>query len=96
MKTGGRSARCAAETMRPLGRLVRAGSVGGREVPLTRDELVRKEVRAAIRLTEAGRYPLDRMVTHRFPLKATAGAIRAWRGASAADGSVKVVVDPWR
>ena len=96
----------AAETVRPLGTFVMAGSTAAASVKLPWNELVRKEVRAqgvnshdqpavraAIALAASGRYPLHRMVTHRFPLAAANDALRLIH-AAAGDGAIKVVVDP--
>ena len=98
----------AALVVRPLGTFVMAGSKGGAPVELPWDELVRKEVRAlgvnshetqavraAVQLAETGRYPLERMLTHRLPLALAAEAIELVRSANAADGVVKVALDPW-
>ena len=97
----------AAETVRPLGTFVMAGSTFASTVPMPWNELVRKEVRAqgvnshdqaavraAIALADSGRYPLDRMVTHRFPLTAAGDALRLIRDAAATDGVIKAVIDP--
>ena len=98
----------AALVVRPLGTFVMAGSKGGAPVELPWDELVRKEVRAlgvnshetqavraAVQLAETGRYPLERMLTHRLPLAQAAEAIELVRSATTADGVVKVALDPW-
>ena len=102
------SAVCAVDAVRPLGTLVMAGSLGGRPVTWPWDELVRKEiraqgvnshdlaaVRAAIALAESGRYPLERMVTHRYPLARAGEAIQLVQTADASADLVKVVLDPW-
>lgn len=98
----------AAETVRPLGTFVMAGSTAAASVKLPWNELVRKEVRAqgvnsheqaavraAIALAASGRYPLERMVTHRFPLKSTGPALSLIRDAAASDGVIKAVIDPF-
>lgn len=97
-----------ASVVRPLGTLVMAGSKGGAPVELPWDELVRRQIRAvgvnshetraveaAVALAETGRYPLERMVTHRLPLERAGEAIELVRSASAEDGVIKVVLDPW-
>ena len=97
----------AAETVRPLGTFVMAGSTAAARVELPWNELVRKEVRAqgvnshdqpavraAIALAGSGQYPLHRMVTHRFPLRDAGRALRLVRDAAASDGVIKVVIDP--
>lgn len=98
----------AAETVRPLGTFVMAGSTATANVKLPWNELVRKEVRAqgvnsheqaavraAIALAASGRYPLERMVTHRFPLRSTGDALSLIRNAAASDGVIKAVIDPF-
>lgn len=98
----------AAETVRPLGTFVMAGSTAAPSVQLPWNELVRKEVRAqgvnshdqaavraAIALAASGRYPLHRMVTHRFPLTAASDALRLIRAAAADSGGIKAVIDPF-
>ncbi|MCY4115012.1 MAG: zinc-binding dehydrogenase [Chloroflexi bacterium] len=98
----------AASVVRPLGTFVMAGSKGGAPVELPWDQLVAREVRvlgvnshetqavrAAVQLAETGRYPLDRMLTHRLPLAQAAEGIELVRSATPADGVVKVALDPW-
>ena len=98
----------AAEVVRPLGTLVMAGSTSATKVKLPWNELVRKEVRAqgvnshdqaavraAIALAASDRYPLERMVTHRFPLKSAGDALSLIRNAAAGDGAIKAVIDPF-
>jgi alcohol dehydrogenase len=97
----------AAAAVRPLGTFVMAGSTSGASVPLPWNELVRKEVRAqgvnshdqaavraAITLATSGQYPLEHMVTHRFPLGSTGDALDLIRHASGGDGVIKAVIDP--
>ena len=101
------SPRVAAEVVRPLGTLVMAGSSASATVALPWNELVRKEVRAqgvnshdigavraAIAVAESGRYPLERMVTHRFPLTAAGEAVRLIRDAAEDQSVIKAVIDP--
>ncbi len=98
----------AASVVRPLGTFIMAGSKGGAPVELPWDQLVAKEVRAlgvnshetqavraAVQLAETGRYPLERMLTHRLPLAQAAEGIELVRSAGASDGVVKVALDPW-
>jgi alcohol dehydrogenase len=98
----------AASVVRPLGTFVMAGSKGGAPVELPWDKLVAGEirvlgvnshetqaVRAAVQLAEAGRYPLERMLTHRLPLAQADEGIELVRSASPTDGVVKVALDPW-
>lgn len=103
-----RAAGQAASVVRPLGTFVMAGSKGGAPVELPWDQLVAREVRvlgvnshetqavrAAVQLAESGRYPLERMLTHRLPLAQAAEGIELVRSASPTDGVVKVALDPW-
>ena len=96
----------AAEVVRPLGTFVMAGSTAAASVKLPWNELVRKEVRAqgvnshdqpavraAIALAASGRYPLERMVTHRFPLTAASEAVRLLRDGVA--GVIKTAINPF-
>ncbi len=98
----------AAEIVRPLGTFVMAGSTAAASVELPWNELVRKEVRAqgvnshdqaavraAIALASSGRYPLERMVTHRFPLGSAGDALQLIRSARSSDGAIKAVIDPF-
>ena len=98
----------AAEVVRPLGTFVMAGSTAAASVKLPWNELVRKEVRAlgvnsheqaavraAIALAASGRYPLERMVTHRFPLRSAGAALILIRDAVASSGAIKAVIDPF-
>lgn len=98
----------AASVVRPLGTFVMAGSKGGAPVELPWDQLAAREVRvlgvnshetesvrAAVQLAETGRYPLDRMLTHRLPLSQAAKGIELVRSATPADGVIKVALNPW-
>ncbi|MDE2766941.1 MAG: alcohol dehydrogenase catalytic domain-containing protein [Chloroflexota bacterium] len=98
----------AAEAVRPLGAFVMAGSTAAGRVELPWNELVRKEVRAqgvnshdqaavhaAVALARSGRYPLERMVTHHFPLEAAGDALRLVRDAADSNGVIKAVIDPF-
>ncbi|MYE81523.1 MAG: zinc-binding dehydrogenase, partial [Gammaproteobacteria bacterium] len=97
----------AAEAVRPLGTFVMAGSTAAASVELPWNELVRKEVRAqgvnshdqpavraAIALADSRRYPLERMVTHRFSLGSARDALSLVRDAASSDGVIKAVIDP--
>ena len=98
----------AAESVRPLGTFVMAGSTAAASVKLPWNELVRKEVRAhgvnshdqpavraAIALAASGRYPLEHMVTHRFPIQSTGDALKLVRDAAISDGVIKAVINPF-
>ena len=98
----------AAESVRPLGTFVMAGSTAAASVKLPWNELVRKEVRAhgvnshdqpavraAIALADSRRYPLERMVTHCFSLGSARDALCLVRDAATSDGVIKAVMDPF-
>ena len=102
------SAGCAVGALRPLGTLIMAGSLGGQPVAWPWDKLVSREIRAqgvnshdlvsvqaAITLAESGRYPLELMVTHRYPLDRAGEAIHLMQTPDISTKLVKVVLDPW-
>ena len=78
------------EMVRKQGTLVAAGLTGAQTMtPLPMDTIVFNEIRiqgvlskgveavaAAVKLIESGRYPLEKMVTHRYPLAAAEEAVR--------------------
>jgi alcohol dehydrogenase len=79
------------ELVKPLGTLICAGTIPGRQpATLMTNSIVNKEVRfqgvfghslestvQAIRLAETGKYPLENIISHEFPLNQTDLAIRA-------------------
>lgn len=89
------------------GRIVQAGLSGAtHQTPLVMDKLIFKEARIqgvlthnmeavqqAVRLVDSGRYPLEQMVTHRFPLEEAERAIRTV-GREIQTAAVKVVLVP--
>lgn len=99
----------AIEIDRPGGTIVLAGSKGGRTFALPTDKLMWKDVtlrgvvgvghreyRQAIDLIASGRYPLHRLVTHRFPLRDTKAAIRTLAGESPGEEPMCIAIEPWR
>ncbi|MCB2188032.1 MAG: alcohol dehydrogenase catalytic domain-containing protein [Deltaproteobacteria bacterium] len=77
------------------------------EVPLFLDQVVFKEIRllgafsqdfasveAAIKLARRGTYPLDEMISHRFPLEDAEKAVRLVAGEGGGEPPLKVVIDP--
>lgn len=78
----------ALKLLRPTGRLVIMGVNGDRAVPLVTDQIVLKELRLigglgqslnveqAVRLIESGRYAIEKMVTHTFPMTQAEEALR--------------------
>ncbi|MBI2821821.1 MAG: alcohol dehydrogenase catalytic domain-containing protein [Acidobacteria bacterium] len=86
-----------------------AASVVGQDtlIALPSDELLFKQVtlkfvytstapavRAAVRLIESRKYPLEKMVTHRFPLQDAERAVRTVAGEDPEANPVKVVITP--
>ena len=54
-----------------------------------------ESVEAAIGMVRRGKYPLEEMITHRFPLEDAERALRLVGGASEGEIPLKVVLDPW-
>jgi alcohol dehydrogenase len=78
-----------------------------KEIPLILDKIVYKELRVqgvfshdfrsvipAIHLAESGKYPLEKMVTHRYPLKEAEKAVRVAGGEMKGEDPIKVVIVP--
>lgn len=90
------------------GTIVVPGLYGGEtEIPLPLDKLVFKEARLqgvyshnihsvvpAIALAESGRYPIEKMVTHRFPLEEAERAVRLVGGEIEEEELIKAVIIP--
>lgn len=96
------------ELVKKKGTVILPGLYGmDREIPLVLDKIVYKELRIqgvfshdsqsvlpAIRLAETGKYPLEKMVTHRFSLEEAEKAIRVAGGEIEAEEPIKVVIVP--
>ncbi|MBN1106922.1 MAG: alcohol dehydrogenase catalytic domain-containing protein [Deltaproteobacteria bacterium] len=80
---------------------------GATQVPLLLDKAIFKEqkllgvfsqdfasVEAAIKLARRGRYPLAKMISHRFPLERAEEAVRLVGGELKGEPPLKVVIDP--
>ena len=97
----------AVEAARWGGRVVLAGLKGGRPVELSTDRIINKSLTVtgafsvdsrgyaeAIRLIEAGRFPLERMHTHTFGLDEVALAIETLGGEVPGEDAVHVAIVP--
>jgi alcohol dehydrogenase len=98
----------ALDLVRQGGTIVLPGTYGtDTPVPLPLDKVVLKEIRIqgvyshdlrsvipAIKLAEGRKYPLERMVTHCFPLQEVERAIRLVGGLVPGETTVKAVVNP--
>jgi len=92
------------------GKIVMPGLYGlDREIPLAMDKAIYKEVTIlgvfshnyssvvpAIKLAESGKYPLEKMVTHRFPLEEAEKAVRLVGGEIEDEQPIKVVIEPYK
>jgi len=90
------------------GKIIMPGLYGlDREIPLAMDKAIYKEVTIlgvfshnyssvipAIELAESGKYPLEKMVTHRFPLTEAEKAVKLVAGEIENENPVKVVIEP--
>ncbi len=86
------------------GRLVQAGTRGGAAASLDLDAIVFKEIdfvgglgqagdtEPAARIVNSGRYPIEEMVTHTFPLARAEEAMRLFM--EGRDGVIHVALDP--
>lgn len=105
-----RGAITALDLVKKKGTVVLPGLYGmDKEIPLILDKIVFKEVRLqgvfshdfrsvlpAIQLAESGKYPLEKMVTHRFSLEEAEKAVRVAGGEMEGEDPIKVVIVPWR
>ena len=96
----------AVEALGPFGRLVLAGTRGGRSAPVDIDGVVFKELdvlgglgqahdtELAADIVNSRRYPIEDMVTHTFPLEQAEEGLRLFMDGR--DGVIHVGLDPGR
>ena len=95
------------ELVRPMGTVILASNSGPNPVSLIPDKIATKEIRyqgvftqdapaarAAIKLIESRRYPIEKMVTHRFRLDEAERAVRITGGEIEMEGFIKGVIVP--
>ena len=101
------SAPLSLELVRPMGTVVLGSNTGEASVPLVTSKIAAKEihyqgvnthdtpaVRAALKLVESRRYPIETMVTHYFGLEDAETAVHAAGGEIRLDGFIKGVIVP--
>jgi alcohol dehydrogenase len=104
----GDAVRTSLSLVRPMGTVVSAGVTGDKTLtPIPLDALLYKEtrlqgvftfdtnaVRRAVRLAASGRYPFEKLITHRFPLEQAEQAVKT-AGRELPDVSpIKVAIVP--
>ena len=95
------------DLVRPMGTVVSAGLTGNKAIPLVVDKIVAKEIRfqgafshdiravlPAIQIVESRRYPLEEMITHRYPVDQAETALRVAAGEVPEEYPIKVVIAP--
>ena len=98
----------ALDLVRKRGTIIMPGIYGANKaIPLILDKIVFKEIKVqgvlsqdvqsvlpAIKLAESRKYPIERMVTHRFPLADAEKAVRMVGGEMPEQEAIKVVLIP--
>ncbi len=98
----------AVDLVKKKGSVILPGTYGiDQEIPLILDKIVFKEIRLqgvfshdfrsvipAIHLAQSGKYPLEKMVTHRFPLEEAEKAVKTAGGEIKGEDPIKVVIVP--
>lgn len=96
------------DIVKPQGTIVSAGLTGTETItPIFMDKIVFKEIRLqgvlsndittmrpAIRLAESRKYPIEKMVTHKFPLQEAERAVQTTGKEFPSDYPIKVVIKP--
>ncbi len=90
--------------VRAMGRLVIAGTFKQKEVPIKPDWIVFRELEVvgglgqsldvgdAVRIIESRKYPIEKIITHKFPLEKASEAMKFFM--EAPPGSIRVALIP--
>jgi threonine dehydrogenase-like Zn-dependent dehydrogenase len=103
-----KGAATAIDLVKKRGTVILPGLYGmDKEIPLVLDQIIYQEVRVqgvfshdfrsvipAIHLAESKKYPLKKMVTHRFPLEEAEKAVKVAGGEIEGENPIKVVITP--
>ena len=103
-----KGAMSAIDLVKKKGTVILPGLYGmDKEIPLVLDKIIYKEVRIqgvfsndfrsvipAIQLAESGKYSLEKMVTHQFPLEEAEKAVKVAAGEIEGENPIKVVIVP--
>ena len=97
----------AIDLVRPRGTVVLAGSKGSKNAVISSDNITMNEisvigvnthdspaVEQALSIAEKGKYPLETIVSHRFPISEAELAIQTLSGELSSEGLIKVVMYP--
>ncbi|MFH0913798.1 MAG: zinc-binding dehydrogenase [Chloroflexota bacterium] len=97
------------ELVRPMGTVVYGSLTGAKKAELVTDKLALNEIRyqgvfshnaksalEALRLAETRKYPFEKLVTHKLPLKEAERGLALVYGKVEGESPIKVVLEPWR